>query len=55
MLTDVLASVMDDPNVTLRWRDPETGVWPLEHAKAVDSWLKHAFRRAKTRVNKLSM
>lgn len=50
---DIIGTSLDDPDVLLRWRDPESGVWPDDAVPAIDRWLHRAFRAVKRRVSGL--
>lgn len=53
-LLDLLGPALDDPDVLLRWRDPNTGGWHRDAIPAIDRWLNRAFRAVKRRVANLS-
>lgn len=49
----IVGTSLDDPDVLLRWRDPESGAWPDDAVPAIDRWLHRAFRAVKRRVSGL--
>ncbi|NTF18145.1 hypothetical protein G6L37_06980 [Agrobacterium rubi] len=50
---DLIGPSLDDPDVFLRWIDPDTGFWAASAIPAIDRWLHKAFRAVKRRVSGL--
>lgn len=50
---ELLGPGLDDPDVMLRWRDPNTGRWRRDAIPAIDRWLNRAFRSVKRHVASL--
>lgn len=50
---NILHKDNEDPDIMIRWLNPETGVVDEKHSDAVDDWLMRFFCKMKTQVNKV--